>query len=210
LIGNVNDTHMLVLNIYPLVRPHYLLLTLNSYQSQMAALDIADVTAAWSVIHAFCEPAYAMYNCGREAGCSRAHRHLHVLSKPRGHFGFFPDMDDVEVPYKYFLHRFNDQVTIDEVYKAYMDLLGECHQALIEAGEWRDGGDMSCPHNVILVKDWVLVIPRRKTTITDLIPNGAGMIGQPAVLQPEDLDRWMEEGPSRVLQAASLSPDEND
>jgi ATP adenylyltransferase len=159
-----------------------------------------------------------MFNCAPESGCSRQHKHMQVLKRPRAAeqgttetgFRFFPDVgggsdEKPNVPYKYFLHRFArpgiENNTAADVYRVYGDFLDRSRAAL---------GSARSPHNVILTTEWLLVIPRRypeNEAYMKLLPNGAGMMGMVSASEQEVIDEWMAEGPAKVLGAFGLPPD---
>jgi ATP adenylyltransferase/5',5'''-P-1,P-4-tetraphosphate phosphorylase II len=154
-----------------------------------------------------------MYSCTKEAGCSRYHKHMQLIQKPefvetmgpgRTGFSFFPDLEQgrVKVPYVYFLHRFesgydNQEVTAEQIYEVYAQFLSRCRGAL---GIPETDVDTLCPHNVIIVKDWITVIPRRKGSFKGIGANGAGMMGNPTVASRGLLEIWLESGPVNILQ----------
>lgn len=213
--------------MHPLSRPSYLLLSADSSRRQDEPLDFEDIYSAW---HLFCrlrnpDDYYIMYNCAPEAGCSRQHKHIQILRRPSaegGGFRFFPDVDDFsevddssdaddddgdkcKVPYRYFLHRFPLPETVSEVAvdSFYRECVAACRRQL------GVGENDTCPHNLILTSDWLLVIPRRKPedpAYMPLLPNGAGMMGMVSLADREIRDKWMSAGPAKVLAAFGLPP----
>lgn len=216
-VGYINDTHIVALNIYPVFRPQYMLLSIDLKRSQNDAMKLEDISAAWQFINVTSTPMYAMYNCTPTAGCSRYHKHIQVLPEPRrqdshdSEFVFFPNRtpDKVRVPYTYFLHRF-DSVSPDsrlhdsEVFEVYMTLLSQCRKAL---GIAELDTTTPCPHNAILVKGWMLLIPRRSNNVQGLMVNSAGMLGMPTVLTEEMVQKWRDAGPGRVLAQFGIPQD---
>lgn len=114
-IGTINDIHVLALNIYPVFRPQYLLLNIDSCRSQNDPLDMQDVEASWAFLRSVQSPHSIMYNCTKEAGCSRYHKHTQIIRKPEvaesnsTGFRFFPDVKnrEIRVPYMYFIDYFD-------------------------------------------------------------------------------------------------------
>ncbi|KAI9664189.1 MAG: hypothetical protein M1831_002368 [Alyxoria varia] len=85
-----HPTHKLILNKFNVYRPQFLLLTTDPLARQYDALDEADLKAAWSILlgsltsQTSAAQYYVIYNCGKEGGSSRLHKHMQVL------------MDDIE------------------------------------------------------------------------------------------------------------------
>jgi ATP adenylyltransferase/5',5'''-P-1,P-4-tetraphosphate phosphorylase II len=220
-IGTINNTHVLALNIYPVFEPQYLLLTLDSYRDQDEDLDLQDVEAAWAFLNSSPSPHYVMYNCTKDAGCSRHHKHIQILRRPgvadsnNNSFCFFPDAAEdanIKIPYKYFIHSFK---TISEkgerkidgraVFDIYVGLLAKCKEIL---GIPENESKSVCPHNVVLVKEWMVVIPRRCGNFQGLSANSVGMMGMPTIITDQQFQQWVNVGPAKVLGELGVLNDE--
>jgi ATP adenylyltransferase len=205
-IGIINSTHILALNIYPVFRPQYLLLTLDSYRKQNELLDLHDLAASLEFLNMDGgEGYYVMYNCAEESGCSRNHKHVQIVPKPefaflQGGFHFFPDIKEYEtavnVPYVYFLQYFSRTTSTIEIWGVYRGLLRKCRRSL---GMNENDEEMVCPHNVVLTAVWMLLIPRRTGTYKGVMVNAAGMMGMPTMASDELFAIWKKVGPSKAL-----------
>ncbi|KAF8246816.1 putative phosphorylase [Wilcoxina mikolae CBS 423.85] len=201
IITTILDTHYLVFNKFCIFRPQFLLLTVNSYRRQYELLDKEDFSAVWHFLDSSETPHFVIYNCTKEGGCSRVHKHMQIFSR-HSQFELFSDaisqMPRV-VPYRYFLHRFPnaaaaDPITGGHILEIYLTLLEECKAAL-----GIPKGAKVCPHNVVLVKEWMMVIPRRRSDVEGASANAAGMMGMVWVWRDEQMEKWKELGPSKVL-----------
>jgi len=214
-IGTINDTHVLALNIYPVFRPQYLLLTLNSYRSQNEPLDLQDIEATWAFLQSAQSPHCALYNCTQEASCSRNHKHLQFLKKPmtagrnKTCFQFFPDVKDqeIQVPYMYFIYYFDslghgEPIDAKTVFNIYMDLLQKCRKAL---GISVDDSLSLCPHNVFIVKEWIVVTPRRRGSFEGMSGNALAMMGMSTIVTMNQFETWKAIGPSKILGELGVS-----
>jgi ATP adenylyltransferase/5',5'''-P-1,P-4-tetraphosphate phosphorylase II len=209
----IDNAHILALNIYPVYRPQYLVLSLDSYRRQDEPLDPEMLDAAWKVLELSKPPSYAMYNCGSDAGCSRNHKHMQILPMPKSEdgFSFFPDREDgySRVPYAHFMHYFNSPIMgrlIDgkQLHEIYLRLLRLGRQVMRIA---EDDKETFFPHNVILVQEWMLLIPRRKRAYNGLSANAAGMMGMVVVQDEADLEKWTDSGPAKVLSELGIAVD---
>jgi ATP adenylyltransferase len=54
-------------------------------------------------------------------------------------------------------------------------------------------------HNVIIVKEWMLVIPRLRAKNGNLAANAAAMVGMVWVNTKDDLQEWIDRGPMKML-----------
>ena len=78
-VGDVSDTHVAVLNKFPVIA-HHLLVVTRAFVPQTAPLDREDVVAMLAAI-AECR-ALAFYNGGQAAGASQPHKHLQIVPLP--------------------------------------------------------------------------------------------------------------------------------
>ncbi|KAG5775491.1 hypothetical protein H9Q73_010833 [Fusarium xylarioides] len=93
-ICDVGSTHVLVASKFCFANPHLMLLTSDGHQRQCEPLNKDDLTAVWSVLSTMGEDYVAFFNCGRDGGCSRLHKHMQLIPKPNDSFASFLDMDD--------------------------------------------------------------------------------------------------------------------
>ena len=211
LITHVNSTHNLVFNKFCLYRAQYMLLTADSHQRQDASLTIEDLAAAWKVMNGFETDHYSFYNCTSDSGNSREHKHMQLFEKPlngEDEHGFvlFPDSEDTpRVPFKHFVEYFENSThsspsqerkepSTEELLVTYERLLAKTRDALglPETTE-------RVPHNMVLVKEWMMLIPRRKALVGDTTVNAAGMMGLVWATSDEAVEEWKTLGPAKVL-----------
>ncbi|KAL2811207.1 ATP adenylyltransferase-domain-containing protein [Aspergillus granulosus] len=201
LLATIRDTHLLVVNKFCMFRPQLLLLTCDSYRRQRDPLELDDLSAACTVMSDLsARPQFVIYNCGPVAGASRQHKHLQVLPRPPR---LFPDergFESSSVPFRYFL-QYLDGVDIgtsdghEKLFEIYKRLLVEAKQAVGIDPESKD----HFPHNVALVKEWIIVIPRQKIDVEGITANAAGMLGSVWLTSNEQLEQWKQVGPRKVL-----------
>ncbi|CAI7648632.1 unnamed protein product [Penicillium pancosmium] len=211
-ITRVNETHFLVINKFPVFRPMLLLLTIDSYRRQHELLDVEDMEAAWSLVCGLEVEHFAFFNCTVTAGSSRAHKHLQVIPAPGANdgyadgFRFFPDYDPESQTGTpscvYFLERFEEPPegrvkTSQQLMEVYLWLLQQTREVLkINEGP--------CPHNWILTKRWMVIIPRQHKEYRGLSANSPGMVGSVYIANQGQFDAWKEAGPQRVLAGLGL------
>ena len=207
LMTAVESTHLLVINKFCIFRPQLLLLTIDSYQRQHVPLSSLDLAAAWSVLCATEDRFYVMFNCGDVAGASRRHKHMQVIPHPDalpatpGRWRLFPDYDPAlasgATSFEYFINHF-DKATASsstpDLFAIYSSLLERCRQSL-NAQDDRP----SCPHNVVLMRKWILAIPRTRENVDGTTANSAGMMRSVWLKNEQQLEKWIEQGPAWVL-----------
>ncbi|KAL4949840.1 ATP adenylyltransferase-domain-containing protein [Aspergillus filifer] len=200
LLATINKTHLLVVNKFCMFRPQLLLLTADSYQRQKEPLDLNDFIAACEVQSALKWKQLVIYNCGPKGGASRQHKHLQVLPRPPK---LFPDGEEgvkQKVPFRYFLRRLGDVEVEDaegqrRLLEIYRELLDEAKESL--KGTLDEDGYIG--HNVALVREWIMVIPRRNIDFEGITANTAGLLGSIWMTSDEELEKWKQVGPARAL-----------
>ncbi|KAK4143146.1 uncharacterized protein C8A04DRAFT_29163 [Dichotomopilus funicola] len=199
-VASIGDTHFLTINKFPSVRPHYLILTKNGFRRQFEPLDFDDITAVGRVISSFTTRHLAIFNCGIKGGCSRLHKHMQVFAAPEK-FQLWPDGEVHKLPFKVFKRQFrNGLPPAQELLTAYQELLREAARALRINPPAE--GQPAVPHNVVLDKKWIVVIPRRSDKWEGVIANAAnaaGMLGMVWVGSDKEVNNWLERGPTTVL-----------
>jgi ATP adenylyltransferase len=105
------------------------------------------------------------------------------------------------VPYKYFLRYLHDiELGSPEgqrkLFEVYRELLADAKQSL--RGYLEDNGNY-IPHNVALVREWIIVIPRRNAAFEGITANTPGMLGSVWLTSEEEMEHWKQVGPKRVL-----------
>lgn len=202
LVTAVCKTHLLVVNKFPVFRPQLLLLTTDSYRRQHEPLTLEDFAAVCSVLNALGSAHYAIYNCCPTAGASRQHKHLQILPRPSGLFPDCPKFDRQAIPYRYFLQYlpgidFSSQQGHMRLFEIYQTLLAEGKGTLGEPPDGHHGSHF--PHNVVLVGEWIVVIPRQTHHFEGVTANGPGMMGSIWLTSEAQMELWKQVGPTRAL-----------
>lgn len=188
-----------MLNKYCVYRPSLLLVT-KQFVPQSEGLDGNDLSAAWAVLnHASLSRPYMMiYNCGYEAGSSQGHKHMQLWEYPGKDelsFELFPNKAESEVtvaseienvPHKHFVLRLPKDADEAHLVQTYDKLLAEVRKAHREAGD-----DAGSAYNVILVKEWMCLVPRRHCGLErGAGSNAAGIVGIVWISDLDERDTW--------------------
>lgn len=198
ILGQMNDTHDLALNLFCVDRPQLLMVTRDSYQRQYDPLALDDFKAALEVLRLF-PSMYIIYNCSEAGGCSRMHKHLQGLKGPPNAFEYMirASKENLAVPFRYFTYHFDKTLraaSSSDVLDVYRMLLDRSRDAL-GVGP----GDV-CPHNIALWDDQLIVIPRRRGFYEGASANAGGMMGCVWVPDEKQMNEWKRIGFTKVLQ----------
>ncbi|PIA93851.1 Protein APA1 [Cercospora beticola] len=219
-LGPIGKDHKLILNKFCVVRPQFVLPT-NEYQPQSDALNAGDFDAGWEVLTRLRanggdgddEKYMVIFNCGVESGSSVGHKHLQCIPQPLGakhgrknFFSLLRSDGEGEIekvagaPFEHGALRLDrddrriDGKSLDELYVK----LRESLNLRIEDGKVP-------PHNVLLTRTHLVVIPRTKAWVnvegkdTVIAGNAAGMIGLVYTWSEEQYEAWQKYGPMKAL-----------
>lgn len=207
-IDQISSTHFIIANKFCYARPHLMLLTLDGHRRQYEPLDETDLGATWSLLTSMSKDYVAFFNCGRDGGCSRLHKHMQLIPKPPHSFADFliaedGDRQSDKVPFHWFYQFLGAaNFNIAELTDIYLKLLAQAtavSQGSAEhAGEAPPGA--ACPHNMILSRQWMIVIPRRRAGVNkEAGANALGMLGVIAVATKPEIDGWIRLGLTKSL-----------
>jgi ATP adenylyltransferase len=213
LVRELSATHFALLNKYPVIAHHVLLVT-RSYAPQEALLDAADFQALAICLSEF--EGLGFYNGGAAAGASQPHKHLQVVPLPLGDGDAVPiavlfDLALAEtggagvkgLPFRHAFARTGGSasVTGGRLLELYRELL----TAAGITGITREGvPHQSAPYNMLVTTDWMLVVPRLRADFAGVSINALGYAGSIFVKNATELARVRETGPMAMLQGAAV------
>ncbi|OBS28325.1 hypothetical protein FPOA_02266 [Fusarium poae] len=187
-ICDVGTTHFLVANKFCFARPHLMLLTSDGNERQYKPLDQNDWQALSNVLTDLGHDYVAFFNCGQDGGCSRLHKHMQLMPKPKDSFAAFMDNEDVtepDIPFQWFYHRFESlSPQPNELLNTYEQLLRKATDVGEGLSEHADSlpTGAAIPHNMLVTNQWMMVLPRRRAAVNkEAGANSIGMMGVIAV-----------------------------
>lgn len=219
-LGPIGKDHKLILNKFCVVRPQFVLPT-NEPQPQSDALNAVDFDAGREVLTRLRSSGddddddkyMIIFNCGVNSGSSVGHKHLQCIPQPlgakRGKKNFFSllksegegEIEKVAgAPFEHGALKVDgiggkmDGKSLEELYAKLRDVL----DLRIEDGQVP-------PHNVLLTRTHLLVVPRTKAWIrvegkdTVIAGNAAGMIGLVYTWSEEQYEAWQKYGVMKAL-----------
>lgn len=213
-VAELSATHFALLNKYPVI-DHHLLIVTRRFEEQERLLTPADFEAVWRCLAQV--DALVFYNGGRLAGASQGHKHLQLVPRrlaPGGGLPVDPWLAAVpvgeapaQVPAMDFRHAFlrlaaggleAPAVPPDRAYAWYRALLQAV--GLGDAG----GGRQSGPYNLLLTREWMLLVPRSREDLDGIPNNALGYAGSLFVRNARQLQRLRSLGPLAMLRAVGL------
>ncbi|KAL9582172.1 MAG: hypothetical protein Q9203_005607 [Teloschistes exilis] len=164
---------------YCVYRPMLILHT-TLFEPQTDDLNHRDLALAWVLLKAYKTPQMVIYNCGVESGSSQGHKHLQIFPQQNcPGFAMWPgkaaSVDEITtdisgIPFKHFVIRLPNDASVDYVFQRYERLLNETRKAFLVAGGGSD-------YNLILVRDWLALVPRQSKGPGEVMFNAANIAG---------------------------------
>lgn len=201
-VGPPTDTHFLSFNGFSSYRPHYLLLRTDGHKRQWEPLDIDDFKAIQTFLSTNNRDYLIFYNCRVEAGCSRLHKHLQAIPKDSFHGNPWLNLDDnaSALPFAY-CEDTTGGIDPEACYGAYRAGIEAVERTLDKETVLENAVP---PHNMIMDRGRLVVIPRRAAGIEPLGANSGGMLGMVWTQSEETMQKWMEINPRRLLESAGV------
>lgn len=194
-IEPLGDTHLLTFNMFCPHRPSFLILTQDGYKRQWEALDLDDLKTAHTVLTSLTSDHLLFFNCGAEAGCSRVHKHMQAVPSESSD----PWQNVTTAGVEIFTKRHGPAFpSPEELLASYAELLQAARQVLGAKD------DQVPPHNMVLDRTGIMVIPRRNAGLGKLGANSCGMLGMQWVATEETMQQWIEAGPRKVIANAGV------
>ncbi|KAF4336973.1 ATP adenylyltransferase C-terminal [Fusarium beomiforme] len=202
----LGEAHVLAFNGFSSYRPHYLIITADGYKKQREPLDIQDFRA----IREFLDnnDYLVFYNCKPEASCSRDHKHLQAIPKSSfdGEPWFNLDHSRDALPFIFYERKFTQEPTADAMSEVYNEGLQQVERSLGLKTTEEDGAP---PHNMVMDKERMFMVPRRKAGIGRLGANSCNMLGMIQVKSEEAMHEWIEAGPDKIMAVGGVpKPDD--
>ncbi len=215
-IGEITPTHVGVLNKFPVVA-HHLLVVTKRLVSQEEPLDRDDFAALAAGLGAV--DGLAFYNAGRDAGASQPHKHLQLVPLPLGAGPWDVPMEALfdrwavagavlrllHLPFKHAFTLLDPPLFDDreraagrmlELYDAAMEAVG----VVEEGAAANDEPERTAPYNLLVTRRWMLAVPRSREKFGSISVNALGFAGSLFVRDAAEMQRLREAGPMRVLQ----------
>jgi len=227
-IGDVTPTHFGVLNKYP-VLVHHLLVVTHEFVDQETSLDATDFAALAACLRQV--DGLGFYNGGREAGASQSHRHLQLvplpLSAQRGGDAWSVPMEAVfdqwssgggttrllRLPFRNAFavlepSFFDGADAAGRLMELYTVMLAACDLREDSANDsGRAANELERPrgpYNLLVTRGWMLLVPRTQEHFGAISVNALGFAGSLFMRDETEMDALRAAGPMSVLGAVAV------
>lgn len=219
-VANISKTHICLLNKYNVANYHLLIIT-RDFEEQETLLTLQDFEALWACMVEF--EGLAFYNAGKKAGASQRHKHLQLVPLPltpastpespqipiasllstatfQGPVGTIPGFPFVHAFAKLdFTWAESPSKTALTTFEQYQTLL---HTVGLGArtGENKQSG----AYNLLLTRQWMLLIPRSQEDFESISVNSLGFAGALLVRNELEMELLKSYGPMNILKSVAL------
>ena len=212
-VEDISTTHKVLLNKYPVLDNHLLLVT-KKFEHQQSWLTVADFEAIARTVERM--DALIFYNGGPVAGASQPHKHIQALPLPLGH-------QDSPVPLWPGDTRERDDSSWTGTVSSWpflhlaVRMPGEAHEVgpqelLRQATEAMNSlelldrhSGLPAPFNLVIVRNWMWIVPRVEERVGKISINGLGFVGSFYVKNQRRLSRLRATGPMKALELVTGS-----
>ncbi|MEW8161223.1 MAG: hypothetical protein AB2798_00840 [Candidatus Thiodiazotropha endolucinida] len=218
-VADITSTHLSVLNKFNVVENHLLIVT-RDFQHQEQLLTLDDFEALWICLREY--PSLGFYNGGAAAGASQRHKHLQLVPLPlyQEQSGTPFDALDNNAPQGEALHSLkqfpflhcwsplpgeladNPSAAAKQTLSRYLQMLKRVGINIVKN---TDGDYQSAPYNLLLTRDWMLLVPRSQEHYHGISINALGYVGSLFVKEPIELETVKRKGPMNLLEAVSIA-----
>jgi ATP adenylyltransferase len=223
-VGDLTPTHFGVLNKYPVV-PRHLLIVTREFVDQETLLEATDFAALAVGLREI--DGLGFYNGGREAGASQPHRHLQLVPLPLGPGAWGVPMEAVfdqwssgggtarllRLPFRN-AFAVLERSLVDaadagerllEHYRLMMAVCGLCEDAANDGGRAANEPERQRgPYNLLVTRRWMLLVPRSREHFGTISVNALGFAGSLFVRDAVELDALRTAGPMNALRAVGV------
>lgn len=224
LVGDLSPTHRAVLNRFP-VLAHHLLIVTREPEPQARPLDGADFDAVCRCLAEV--DGLVFYNSGPEAGASQEHRHLQLVPFPVGDGPEPTPIDHVvepvlrdpgraTLPAYDFVHAvmalpetaWRAEKPEPRPHRA-AEAMALAYRALAARTGLRLAGDRaSSPYNLLITRRWMLLVLRSRERFDGVSVNALGFAGSFLVKDEAGLVTVRRHGPLAVLRGVAVATNE--
>ena len=214
-VGELTNHYRCLLNKFN-VMDHHILMVTNKFVPQQTPLDVEDFLAALICLQA--QEGLVFYNGGTEAGASVEHKHLQMIPLPLEKNSPFPfnsllastlknrkpAISDLPFKHQILTTDFPGTASIEGLKVSAKRNYGNYHQMLKELDLSTDPDGMMAPHNMLMTRDFIWVVPRTKEQHQGLAVNALGFAGTLLVKDKDQLKALDSVGCLELLKAVAI------
>ncbi len=224
-VGELTDHYRCLLNKFN-VMDHHILMVTTQHEPQQTPLGVEDFLAAQICLQA--QDGLVFYNGGPEAGASVEHKHLQMIPLPLEPIPLSPLLVENDAPFPFhkifssistshpttsdlpFKHLviatdFSVSSSFDNLKASAENNCYNYQQILKELNLSTNADGMMAPHNLLMTRNSLWVVPRSKERFQGLAVNALGFSGTLLVKDTQQLNELDDIGCLNLLKAVACS-----
>ncbi len=214
-VADISETYVCLLNKYH-VLPHHLLLVTRHFEEQESWLTAADFAALATGLTEI--NGLGFYNSGRAAGASQQHKHLQIVPLPLATGGPAIPITPLvatavyadaightdALPFRHAITCFQEGDTA--VAAGWTAVMHSRYRALMHNVGLRPDPPppQPAPYNLLVTREWMMVIPRRRQKFQTISVNALGFAGSLLARDEADIHQLQSAGVLSVLQQVAV------
>ena len=212
-VSDLSETHIAILNKFNVVDHHLLIIT-RSFERQISLLTLSDFKAMWICLNEF--DGLAFYNSGPASGSSQPHKHLQLIPLPMvsgetripaealitGGLEDDAVANSSGLPFAHSVTRIPSSSS-RSMYSAASYTLKRYLSMLRITGLHKEGTcntQVNNPYNLLITREWMLLVPRREECFESISINALGFAGALLVRSDRQMQILRNAGPMKLLQ----------
>jgi ATP adenylyltransferase len=214
-VADISDTHLCLLNKFNVIHHHLLIIT-RRFEDQEELLTLRDMEAIQACLGEF--GGLAFYNGGEVAGASQRHKHLQMIPLPLAERGPVVPIEPLlararfrnalgtapGLPFVHCIARSPGSPAPSPGVEAEQAL--ELYRRMLEAVGLDSGGAerQSGPYNLLLTREWMLLVPRSREHFESISINALGFAGALLVRDEAQMKSLRDHGPMAALRHTGI------
>ena len=213
-VGELSDHYRCLLNKFNVIDHHILMVT-SKFVPQQTPLDVEDFFATQICLQG--QDGLVFYNGGPMAGASVKHKHLQMIPLPLSDESTFP-FDELlssvastnqptstalPFPHRFINTKVTDTTSIEALKEAADINCKHYHRLLADLKLFVGTDGMMAPHNMLMTRKHLWVVPRTKESYQGLAINALGFAGMLLVKDKAQLRKLESIGCMELLKAVT-------
>lgn len=219
-VADLSETHLCLLNKFNVVDHHLLIIT-RAFEEQESLLTLSDFVALWRCLVEV--NGFGFYNGGEVAGASQRHKHLQLVPLP-----LIPDGTSLPIaetlttadfqgnigtiksfPFQHAFIKLNwqEQTAVKILAQHSLEAYHQLLNVMKIQGSEGLKGQQTQAYNLLMTREWMLIIPRSQEGYENILVNSLGLAGAMLVRNREQLEHLKKLSPLKVLTAVAIETD---
>ena len=209
-VADISETHLCLLNKFNVVNHHLLIIT-RDFEEQETLLTLNDFAALWACLLQI--DGLGFYNNGKIAGASQRHKHLQLVPFPLiaeisktpidpiikkvNYQNNMGKLSCFDFPHSISKITLQDNQNILEIAQSSLETY---YHLLNTLKLYIEGQEKPKPYNLLITKEWMMIIPRSHAKYESISINSLGFAGALLVKNEQQLNLLKQVKPLKILQ----------